>query len=204
LNDVRWKIRQWVKASSYPLWIFKLCENSNDMTNKAIDNMFQLIQSIDKEITSDDVKSYLNTIKDVHYDLGLIIKKEEAESLFKKWLMGIENVEISETEIENVVDYLESNMQEEVASWREERVREKVKDWRLWWIEKEKKEKENEGGGISPPDNGGVIDHRRVGEMTSQINEKWDGRKAKKILIRLIEDKPEIVNYIEKYEEEEA
>lgn len=206
LNAVRWKIREWVKASSYPLWIFKLSEKSNDLTNKAIDNMFQLIQSIDKEITYDDVKSYLNTIKDVHYDLGLIIKKEEAESLFKKWLMGIENVEISETEIENVGDYLESNMQEEVASWREERVREKVKDWRLWWIEKEKKEKEKEEerGGVSPPDNGGVIDHKRVEEMKSEINEKWNGSRAKKILIRLIEDKPEIVNYIEKYEEEEA
>ncbi|HJH25716.1 MAG TPA: hypothetical protein C5S37_02845 [Methanophagales archaeon] len=106
LNDVRWKIREWVKDFSYPLWIFKLSKKSNDLTNKAIDNMFQLIQSIDKEITYADIKSYLNTIGDVHYDIGLIIRKEEAQSLFKKWLMGIENVEIPETEIENVVDYL--------------------------------------------------------------------------------------------------
>jgi len=74
LNDVRWKIGQWVGTSSYPLWIFKLSEKSNDLTNKAIDNMFQLIRSIDKEITYADIKSYLNTIRDVHYDLSLIIK----------------------------------------------------------------------------------------------------------------------------------
>ena len=207
LTNVRWKIREWVKASSYPVWIFKLSKKSNDLTNKAIDNMFQLIQSIDKEITSDDVKSYLNTIKDVHYDLGLIIKKEEAESLFKKWLMGIENVEISETEIENVVDNLESNMQEEVASWREERVREKVKDW---WIEKERGkngedyyhggEDEGDESKIGDHNNGGaVINHKRVEEKKSRI-EKWDGDKAKKILIRLIENYPKIIDYIEKYE----
>jgi hypothetical protein len=204
LTNVRWKIREWVKASSYPLWIFKLSKKSNDLTNKAIDNMFQLIQSIDKEITYADIKSYLNTIGDVHYDLGLIIKKEEAESLFKKWLMEIENVEIPETEIQQVIDYLRKSMQEEVASWREDRVREKVKDW---WIEKERKkkekedeEKENEKGGVSPPDNGGAITLKRVEEMKSRI-EKYEGSKAKKILIRLIEDNPEIVNYIEKYEE---
>lgn len=211
LNDVRWKIRDWVKASSYPLWIFKLSEKSNDLTNKAIDNMFQLIRSIDKEITYADIKSYLNTIRDVHYDLGLTIKKEEAESLFKKWLKGIENVEIPETEIENVVDYLKKNMQEEVASWREDRVREKVKDW---WIEKErekereKKEKDyyyeedkgNEREIVSDHNNGGVINHERVEAMTSRIK-KWGGDKAKNVLVRLIKDKNEIVGYIEKYEE---
>ena len=211
LNDVRWKIREWVKASSYPLWIFKLSEKSNDLTNKAIDNMFQLIQSIDKEITYADIKSYLNTIKDVHYDLGLIIKKEEAESLFKKWLKGIENVEIHETEIENVVDYLKKNMQEEVASWSEDKAREKVKDW---WIvkerEKERKEEDyyeedkgNETKIVSDRKSGGFINLKRVEVMKSKI-EKWDGDKAKKILIMLIKDKPDIINYIENIEKYEG
>jgi len=209
LNDVRWKIREWVKASSYPLWIFKLSEKSNDLTNKAIDNMFQLIQSIDKEITYADIKSYLNTIRDVHYDLGLIIKKEEAESLFKKWLKGIENVEIHETEIENVVGYLKKNMQEEVASWKEDRVREKVKDW---WIvkerEKERKEEDyyeedkgNETKIESDHKSGGFINLKRVEVMKSKI-EKWDGDKAKETLIKLLNDHPEIANYIERYMDE--
>jgi len=210
LNDVRWKIREWVKASSYPLWIFKLSKKSNDLTNKAIDNMFQLIQSIDKEITYADIKSYLNTIRDVHYDLGLIIKKEEAESLFKKWLKGIENVEIHETEIENVVDYLKKNMQEEVASWSEDRVREKVKDW---WIvkerEKERKEEDyyeedkgNETKIVSDRKSGGSINLKRVEVMKSKIEKLVDGDKAKEILINLLNDHPEIANYIERYMDE--
>ncbi|HJH25715.1 MAG TPA: hypothetical protein C5S37_02840 [Methanophagales archaeon] len=97
-------------------------------------------------------------------------------------------------------------MQEEVASWREDRVREKVKDW---WIEKEREKKEKdyyygEDKGnvreiVSDYNNSGVINHKRVEEMKSRI-EKWEGDKAKKILIRLIKDKNEIVDYIEKYE----
>ncbi|MEA3313221.1 MAG: hypothetical protein U9Q18_02460, partial [Caldisericota bacterium] len=208
LNDVRWKIREWVKESSCPLWIFKLSEKSNDLTNKAIDNMFQLIRSIDKEITYDDIKLYLNAIKDVHYDLGLIIKKEEAQSLFGEWLKQIEHVNISDTEINEVIEYTKTNMQEEVASWSEDKVLLKVKDW---WIEKERekkeeeeeeeKEKENEGGGVGPSDNGEVISHERVEKVKSKI-EKLDGEKAKETLIKLLNDHPEIANYIERYMDE--
>ena len=140
----------------------------------------------------------------------MIIKKEEAESLFKKWLKGIENVEIHETEIENVVDYLKKNMQEEVASWSEDKAREKVKDW---WIvkerEKERKEdyyeedKGNETKIVSDRKSGEFINLKRVEVMKSKI-EKWDGDKAKKILIMLIRDKPDIINYIENIEKYEG
>lgn len=207
LTDVRWKIRQWVKESSYPLWVFKLSEKSNDNTNKAIDNIFQLIQSVDRDITYDDVKSYLDSVKDVKYDLNLVIKKENIESLFKEWLKQIEIVNISNMEINEVIEYTKTNMQEEVASWSEDKVLLKVNNWRIEkdkerekkGKEEEEKEEENEGGGVSPPDNGGVINPKRVEEMVSRI-EKWDGDKAKKMLIRLIKDKNEIVDYIEKYE----
>jgi hypothetical protein len=194
LNDIRWKIRQWVKESSYPLWSFKLSERSNEKTQKAIDNIFQLIQSIDNEITYDNIKFYLNSIKDVRYDMGLIIKKEEVELLFKRWLKQIENVDITETEIEEVIKYLRNYMQEEVASWREDKVREKVKDW---WIEKEKKEKVNEEVREENEEDI-VIDHQKIEEIKLRI-EKCDGNEAKKILIRLIKDIPEIMGYIEKY-----
>jgi hypothetical protein len=209
LNDVRWKIRQWVKESSYPLWIFKLSEKSNYMANKAIESIFKLIQSIDKEITYDNIKSYLNSIKDVRFDLALIIKKEEAKLLFEKWLMKIENVKISETDIEKVIYYLKNNMQEEVASWKEGRVKEKVYAFLIEKeriererIKKEKKEKESGGkekengrGSVSPPKEDKVF---YIEEIKSKI-EKCDCNKAKKILLSLIENKPEIVDYIEKY-----
>ena len=140
----------------------------------------------------------------------MIIKKEEAESLFKKWLKGIENVEIHETEIENVVDYLKKNMQEEVASWSEDRVREKVKDW---WIvkerEKERKEEDyyeedkgNETKIVSDRKSGGSINLKRVEVMKSKIEKLVDGDKAKEILINLLNDHPEIANYIERYMDE--
>ena len=207
LNDVRWKIREWVKSSSYPLWVFKYYEKSNDSINKAIDNIFQLIQSIDKEITYDHIKSCLNTIKTVNYDLSLIIKKEEAESLFKKWLMKIESMKIEENEIEVIFVYLKSTMQEEVASWEEDKVGTKVRDWGL--IEKEKKKKDISSEGmfksndfVSEHNNEKIINDEKIKEIKSKI-EQCSGDKAKNILLRLLEEKPEIANFVEKYEKEE-
>ena len=139
----------------------------------------------------------------------MIIKKEEAESLFGEWLKQIENVDISDTEINEVIEYTKTNMQEEVASWSEDKVVLKVYKWRLEKDkEREKEEKDyyygadkgNESEIVSDHNNGEVINHKRVEVMASRI-ENWDGDKAKKVLVRLIKDKNEIVGYIEKYEE---
>jgi len=129
LNDARWKVREWVKKQSFPIWVFKFAKNINENTAKAIDAIFELVQSIDRELTYEKIRGYLNTIEGVRYDLDILIDRENPKELFKKWLKNIEGVEISPKDIEEVIDYIKRNMQEEVASWTEDKVREKVKDW---------------------------------------------------------------------------
>jgi len=129
LNDARWKVRKWVKKQGFPIWAFKFAENINENIMKAIDTIFELIQSIDRELTYVKIEGYLNIVDSVKYDLDFLIDQENPKELFKKWLKSIEGVEISSEDIEEVINYIRKNMQEEVASWTEAKVREKVKDW---------------------------------------------------------------------------
>ncbi len=130
LNDVKWEIRKWIKRSEYPLWAFKLSENSNEEISLAIDKIIDLIESMDQEITQPDIKSLLNIVKLVELDLKNILQKE-SRNLFVSWLKGIDNVEVKYEDIDSVIKYIRQHMPEEIGvdSWKEDNVREKTKDW---------------------------------------------------------------------------
>jgi len=130
LNNTRWGIRKWVNDVEYPLWVFKVsCDD--DKTKKAVDNIVWLIRSIDKDINQKKIKESLDLIKDARYDLGLLIKREQAKGLFTKWLKDIEDVSISDEDVKTVVDFLNQNTQENVALWDEEKVGALVTKWEL-------------------------------------------------------------------------
>ncbi|AGB05212.1 hypothetical protein AciM339_1352 [Aciduliprofundum sp. MAR08-339] len=204
LNDARWKIREWVKKQGFPIWVFKFAENINENTKKAIDTIFELVQSIDRDLTYEKIKDYLNTIEDVKYDLDILIDRENPGELFKKWLKCIEGVEISSEDIGEVIGYIKRNMQEEVASWTEDKVREKVKDW-----DREKLKKQIDELEYSKRDDGITtsqhykfhshpISEEKVKNIKQQI-ESYSAERLKEILIKLIDEHPEIIETIEKY-----
>jgi len=189
LNDVRWKIREWVKEAKYPLWTFKVsCDN--DMTKNGIDKIVWLIKSTDREIDQKGINESLHSIKDIHYDLNLLINRENAKELFTKWLKTIENVNINDEEVESVVDFLNQNMQEEVVSWDEGDVREKVKDWQL----RELRELEDKNKGEVPPQNGN-------GERVEKIKQKIQNYSGniKEVFVKLVDEHPVLCRWLEKY-----
>jgi len=150
LNDARWKVREWIKKQGVPIWVFKFAENINKNTMKAIDVIFELVQSIDREFTYEKIMDYLNAIESVRYDLDILINQENPKELFKKWLKSIEKVEISLGNIEEVIDYIKRSMQEEASSWTEDKVREKVKDWYLEKLQKNPPKSETPNENIIP------------------------------------------------------
>ena len=208
LNDVRWGIRNWIKESRYPLWVFKLSENANDGIKLAIDKIIKLIESMDAEISQSDIKGVLGTVKVVETDLKfLILKKEKSRELFIAWLKNIENIEIRDEEIDSVIAYIRQNMPEEIGvdSWKKDNVREKVKDWYIWYIEKSKPHSEktyqNEGNGQDytdsfTPEHNKISESRRMG-----IIEKIEAYKGdwKSVLKKLISEHNEIISILEKY-----
>ncbi|MBO8152008.1 MAG: hypothetical protein H0Z30_05895 [Candidatus Marinimicrobia bacterium] len=207
LNDARWKVREWIKKQSFPIWVFKFIENINENTAKAIDAIFELVQSIDRELTYEKIMDYLNAIEDVRYDLDILIDQENPKELFKKWLKSIEGVEILPEDIEEIIDYIKRNMQEEVASWTEDKVREKVKDWYRMKLEKQIEElKRTEQGDevtvIRHPQSFSSISEERIESIKQRI---WviSEKSAKEILTKLIDElkdkRPDIVETIERY-----
>lgn len=227
LNDARWKIREWIKKQGFPIWAFKSAENINKNTKKAINAIFELVQSIDRELKYKKIGDYLNTIEGVRYDLDILIDRENPKELFKKWLKSIEGVEISPEDMEEVIGYIKRNMQEEVASWTEDRVREKVKDWYTEKLKKSQAQLKKQ-----------IEELKQTNEITKETNEiiVWDNKttvsqyteshpisfiseekienikkriressekNVKEILIKLIDElkdkHPDIVKIIEKY-----
>ena len=142
LTDTRSKVKEWVNDVKYPLWAFKVSCDDN-ATKKGIDRIVWLIKSTNSDIDQKELNESLNFLKDVHHNLALLIKREQAKELFIRWLKDIENVSISDEEVETVADFLNQNMQTEVASWDENKVRERVKDWRLEKAKELKKNKAN-------------------------------------------------------------
>lgn len=216
LNDVRWKIREWVKNHGFPIWVFKFAENIYESLTKAVDTIFELVQSIDKELTYDKIRNYLNTIENVRYDFEILIERENPYELFKKWLKCIEKVDISsEEDINEVIEYIKKNMQEEIASWTEDKVRDKVKDWYMEKLKENqlKLEKQlNLKQTTNEPSQGNNIENIQQKIIDSPSTEKIENIKKrileisekniKEILIKLIDELPDIVEKIEKYLEE--
>ena len=211
LNDARWKVRKWIKKQGFPIWVFKFGESVNQNTAQAIDAIFELVQSIDRELTYEKIKDHLNAIEDVKYDLDILINQENSKELFKKWLKSIEGVEISSEDIEEVIDYIKKNMQEEIASWTEDKVREKVKDWDREKLKKSQEQlkkqleelkysKRNKERTTFQHDESYL--HFQSEEKVKNIKqriENYSAEKLRAILIKLIDERPEIVEIIEKY-----
>jgi len=229
LNDARWKVREWVKKQGFPIWAFKFAENINENTIKAIDAIFELVQSIDRELTYEKIRDYLDALESVRYDIDFLMGQKNLKELFKKWLKSIEGVEISPKDIEEVIDYIKRNMQEEVASWTEDKVREKVKDWYTEKLKKSQAQLEKQieelkqTKGITKGINEITQDSKTTVSQYTKPHpipfvpeEKIDNIKkriwrsseknVKEILIKLIDDfkndHPEIIKTIEKYMED--
>ena len=210
LNDARWKVRDWIKKQGFPIWVFKSAENINENTIKALDAIFELVQSTDRELTYNKIKEYLHQIESVEYDLEIVIEPKNMKSLFERWLKGIEKVKIPSADVEEVIDYIRRNMQEEVASWTEDKVREIVKDWYTEKLEKQLQEQHKEigdnelGNKKEEKSAGSVRDYRdssskeKVREI-KRIIESYSAERLREILIKLMEDNPEVVDIIMKY-----
>ncbi|MEE4358971.1 MAG: hypothetical protein V2I97_21050, partial [Desulfococcaceae bacterium] len=132
LNDVKWKIREWIKGSGFPLWVFKLSSNGGYIS-EGIDCLIELIEYIDQDMNQEHIRKILLPVNMVKTDLRLALKKESSRDLFIAWLKSIDNITFKDEENENIITYIRQNMPEEIGvySWKESNVREKVKDWHI-------------------------------------------------------------------------
>jgi len=226
LSDIRWKIRNWIKDSQYPLWVFKWSENLGDDIKTGIDKIIELTESMERDITHTDIKNSLDSVSLVRTDLSLLFKVSKSRPLFIIWLKQIDNVVIKEQDIEDVIRYIRQNMPEEIGveSWKENRVREKVKDW---YIELKRRIEITEPEELLPqltqpltqpttqpeivktpytPTADGKNENGKVAEKPEESKlsvirkiERSDENTLKSNLKRMIEERPDVIGILEEY-----
>jgi len=151
LNDIRWKIREdWSSEKGYPVWVFKYSEDVNEKTKKAIQSIYELIHSTDSDLHFDKIKEINELIKETHMDLSIQFTKnaEDARSVFKKWLeIKAEIIISSDTEMNDLMEYLKKNLQESVGKWEEDKVTIEA----LKWVNSRKSDGDSKEDPLSKP-----------------------------------------------------
>ena len=130
LNNVRWRIREWVKHIGLPVWSLKELVQNNKGLLVAIDAINYVVRTLDRELLEDKIKSILDILKLTRMDLKLLLNPKSFKEGFSKWLKSLDDIEVEDGDIEEIIEYLNKNMQEEVAYWTEDKVRLKLKDWK--------------------------------------------------------------------------
>ncbi len=209
LSDVKWKIREWIKHSGFPLWVFTLSSNDKNIA-EAIDCLIQLIEYVEQDMDQQHIRKILLPIDMVKTDLRLLLKKERSRDLFIAWLKRIDNISFKEDETENLIAYIRQNMPEEIGvdSWKEDNVREKVKDWYISKSQSSgssgKTEHSITGGGYTVKTTGTKNTHlAEPSEIQSLISEikEFRGDWAD-ILEKIVKEYPEIRPVLKKYMEQ--
>jgi len=195
LNDIRWQIRDSIKKVQFPLWSIKYLDINNNLKN-TIEEICLLIKTPDSEIGYEDIKKILFSIKNNKLDLELTLKEEKVKQGFYVFLQNIETVNITEDEIDEVVQYLYRNMQEEIASWEEEKVKSTVKDWRL--------NKINRQTSLIPPAQElpqSILPAISIEDTINRVKDKVRNFSGdlKEVILKILEDRPDLIYIFDKY-----
>lgn len=198
LNDIRWKIREFIKRTQFPIWSIKYLDVNNSLKD-AISEIFMLTKNTDQEIGCDDIKRALEVVKKNKLDLELTCKPEKIKRGFIIFLKLIESAAITDAEIEDVIDYLNKNLQEEIAQWEEEKVASKVKDWRI--LKNQAKDKLPPS---PPPPTEQTLtiseqEVKRIQEIVILKIQKFDDRKLKSFLLDILKEDIELAHRLSKY-----
>lgn len=131
LKDARWAIiGEFSKQKGFPLWSLKYIDTSDNI-KKIIDNILKICEP-DGLKNPSLLTETLSQLKQNSLDLkSLLIQTSLFEIGFKKYLHGVEMVDVKEDEIEEAIIYLRQHLQGEIGTWKENDVKEKLKDWRI-------------------------------------------------------------------------
>jgi hypothetical protein len=94
-----------------------------------------------------EIKILYDEIHPFKYELNTVFKttdKGSKKEYFLAFFRSIENISISDSDYDEVMSFLDSNLQEDQVFWNEEKIRLILKDW---YINKLKQNPKIEGGG---------------------------------------------------------
>lgn len=210
LNDVKWKIKEWVKEQNIPLWLFRYKDSSQEEKIERIFNLiFDFTKSNDTEIDSNMMGEIINEIEDFELDIKNHIKiaTSQKEGLWidavRDWLKEHLTEENGDISYSDIMKYLKHHLQEDMGSWNENDVKDKVKDWYIKSISKPSDSVVDPVSGndpvvdpvtvIDPVSGTGTEAIDRVKERINQLAPE----ELREVLKKLIDKDPSVVGILE-------
>lgn len=204
ITDTRWAIVNYVKTTAkFPIWSLKYLPEYKSL-EIVIDELLKLIYNSTNEIDVQLISGVLEKIKDFHYELKLALKPECFRNGFLKFLQNVnESITISETNFEEISNYLTSNMQEEIGLWKEDNVKLKVYEWHTSKIQPTPPlTPYSQINPSSPPnpDNETPITIPDKEIIIKKVQNFDRGeQELKEILVHLLEENPQLLSIFNKY-----
>lgn len=148
LKDARFAITgDFLEKKGYPLWTLKYADEAflltspnpdvvmpsikiSDDEKKLIDNIVTICMERDLRNPA-LVKETISLIAEHRFEMKNILNTDAAFAEgFRNYLMGLEFINIQESDVENVKHFIEQNLQSTVGYWTEEEVEKKALQWR--------------------------------------------------------------------------
>ncbi len=129
LNKIKWSIREWIKNTGYPIWSIKYLSDS-ELITEGVTSLMILLVANDKDITQERIRTILTILQRVKTDLKILLNEEKLREGFIRWLSEKGSIEPRDEELDSILSYLYSSMQEEVSLWDEDKVILKLRDWK--------------------------------------------------------------------------
>jgi hypothetical protein len=208
LQDVRWKIKDKVKKIGFPIWSLKFTDIQYEQHINIIDNINKIVFELtDTEIDVSFVKELLSKIQNNLFDLKQIFIKNNFEKGFKNFIKCKGNGKISDTELNIVIDYIKQKQPEEL-NWKEQDVIIDIKDWIINkeipqqnCIQELKSIKSNSSDSshvnlvkdLQPPK------PETINIIKGKIEKIDDINLLKKMILLVLEEKPDLANILDKH-----
>ncbi len=142
LKDARYAITaDFLGKKGYPLWTIKYASEEafaqlpvslaiTDDERRLIDNIVTICMERDLRNPA-LVKETIDLISKFRYEMRNILNVDEAFSNgFKNYLMQLDFINVQESEVDEVKQFIEQNLQSTVGYWTEEEVEKKALQWK--------------------------------------------------------------------------
>lgn len=133
LTDARWAMTHEYSASvGYPLWSLKYVPECSDENRELIDGIIKVITDSESVKNPQLMSKVAEGLKN-NIDLGnlLLESANNFEIGFKKYVMTLEYINMTEPEFAEAKQFLEGHLEGTIGLWTERGVEDTLKNWRL-------------------------------------------------------------------------
>lgn len=133
LTDARWAMTHEYSASvGYPLWSLKYVPECSDENRELIDGIIKVITDSESVKNPQLMSKVAEGLKN-NIDLGTLLLESanNFETGFKKYVMTLEYINMTEPEFAEAKQFLEGHLEGTIGLWTERGVEDTLKNWRL-------------------------------------------------------------------------